>query len=274
MPDRRPRFAFTLTSLLGVLFLLGSCGGPSTLQSGAPSTPPTSDGALGEWGGNLTYVDGEPVSMNVMRTDSLLYVALSTQDRKLIRSVAQNGLIVWVDPTGGTQRTYGIQYPLGLRAQRAGRRSPQESGASGSSRPTATFDQLALKELDVIRQNSTRIRIPAKFSSGLRAQATIDRGALVYELAIPVNAASGTTTDRRHGLRSPLGSTIGVGLQTPDPDETRDVQMPNQGVPSVTGRRGNRRGRRGRRQRQRRRPTQEADLPTLDLWMRVVTSGS
>ena len=274
MPDRRPRFALPLTTLLGILFLVGGCGSPSTLQSSAPSTPPTIDGALGEWGGNLTYVDDEPVSMSVMRTDSLLYVALSTQDQSLIRSVAKNGLIVWVDPKGGKQRTYGIQYPLGLRAQRAGQRSPQASGAAGASRPTATLDQLALNELDVIRHDSTRVRIPAKFSSGLRAQATIDRGALVYELAIPVNTASGTVTGQTHGLRSALGSTIGIGLQTPDPDEERNLQMPDQGVPSVTGRRrGNRRGRRGR-QRQRQRPTQEADLPTLDLWTRVVATGS
>lgn len=273
MPDRRPRFALALTSLFGLL-LLGGCGGPSSLQSNSPSAPPTIDGALSEWGGALTYVDDGTVSMNVVPTDSLLYVALSTQDQRLIRSVAKNGLIVWVDPRGGTQRTYGIQYPLGLRAQRAGRRGPRGSGTAGASRATATLDELALKELDVIRHDSTRIRIPAKFSSGLRAQATIDRGALVYELAIPVNAASGAATERSHGLRTPLGSTIGIGLQTPEPDEARNVQMPDQGVPSVTGRRrGNQRGRRGR-QRQQRRPVQEADLPTLDLWTRVVTSGS
>lgn len=273
MLDRRPRFPFVLTALLGLL-VMGACGGPSTLQSTSPTAPPTIDGTLSEWGGALTYVNDEPVSMGVVPTDSLLYVALTTQDQRLIRSIAKNGLIVWVDPAGGEQRTFGVQYPLGLRVQRAGRRGPRGAGASGASRPTATLDQLALKELAVIRHDSIRTRIPAKFSSGLRAQATIDRGALVYELAIPVGAASENPTERAHGLRTALGPTVGIGLQTPEPDDASNVQMPSQGVPSVTGRRrGNRRSRRNR-QRQRRRPAQEADLPSLDLWTRVVTGGS
>lgn len=272
MPDRRSRFRFVLPVLLGLLLTAG-CGGPSTLQSGSPSAPPTIDGALDEWGGSLAYLDGEPVSMSVVPTDSVLFVALTTQDQRLIQSIARNGLIVWVDPAGGTQRTYGIQYPLGLRQQQAGGTGPPE--ASASSGTASALDQLSLRELDVIRHESARTRIPAQFSSGVRAEATINPGALVYELAIPVNEAPATATEQRHGLQASLGGTVGVGLQIPEDDDT-DVQLPERsGVPSATGRRGRtRRGRRGRqgRQRQRARANQATDLPTLDLWTRVVTN--
>jgi hypothetical protein len=104
----------------------------------------------------------------------------------------------------------------------------------------------------------------------VRAQATVDPGALVYELAIPVGEAAG-----EHGLRASLGPTVGVGLSTPDPDEDANVTMPNQGnIPSVTGRQGRtRRGRQRQRRRQQQRRSQTADLPTLDLWTTVATSG-
>lgn len=273
MPHRLPRFGLALAA--GVfLLLVGACGGPSTLQRGSLSAPPTIDGALGEWGGSLSYVTDEPVSMSVVPTDSLLYVALATQDQRLIRSVARNGLIVWVDPSGGDARRYGIQYPLGMRAQRAGRggRPAGARGPSGSAQRSAPLGRLSLQELDVIRRDSGRVRIPAQFSSGVRAQATVDRGALVYELAIPVAAAG--TASKQHGLRTPLGSAVGIGLQTPEADEEADVTMPTRNVPSVTGRQGRtRRGQRGR-QRRRTRSAQAPSLPTLDLWTQVAVDGS
>jgi hypothetical protein len=239
--------------------------------------PPSIDGALSEWGGSLSYVDNESVAVSVVPTDSLLYVALSTQDKRLIRTVLRDGLIVWVDPTGTQKRTYGIRYPLGLRAQRANQTgpSPHSSGASSASRSQramSVFDQLSLKELVIIRNGTTDARIPAQFSSGVRAQAQIDPGALVYELAIPIGASSASQAERQHGMRAAPGSTVGVGLATPEADdEDTGVTMPSN-VPSVTGRQGRRR-RGGRRGRQRRRALQNQSdgLPTLDLWMKVTT---
>lgn len=274
MPHRRPRFGLLLATVL-VLLLAGACGGPPTLQRGSISAPPTIDGALSEWGGSLSYVRDEPVSISVRPTDSLLYVALATQDQRLIRSVAKNGLIVWVDPSGGQARRYGVQYPLGFRAQQAGRRggpSPasDQTGSAGPPRRSSTFDQLALEELDVIRHDSTRVRIPAQFSSGVRAQATIDPGTFVYELAIPTAAGAASA---QHGLQAALGPAVGIGLQIPEADDDADVSMPTGSVPSVTGRQGRtRRGRQGR-QRQRSRQNQSPSLPTLDLWMKVETGG-
>jgi hypothetical protein len=272
MPNSRPRFAPLLIALS--FLLAGACSGPSALQPGTLSGVPTIDGGLSEWGGSLTYLDEEGMAMGVVPTDSVLYVALSTQDQGLIRSVAKNGLVVWVDPAGGQERTYGVQYPLGLRAQRAaqagsGARSGRPSSAGRARRNALPFDPLSLKELDVIRHDSTRVRIPAQFSSGVRAQVTINPGAFVYELAVPLgDGAEG------HGLRASLGPTVGVGLSTPEADEETDVSVPNRGnIPSVTGRQGRtRRGR--RRQRQQARRNQGPDLPTLDLWTTVAMAGT
>jgi len=273
MPPPSSRFGLAFAAVF-LLLLTSACGGPSALQRGSLSAPPTIDGALGEWGGSLSYVSDQPVSMSVVPTDSLLYVALATQDQRLIRSVARQGLIVWVDPSGGEARKYGIQYPLGLRAQRAAGGGPPSSAASpsGSPRRSSAFSQLSLQELDVLRRDSARVRIPAQFSSGVRAQATINPGTLVYEVAIPVAAAAGTDSTQ-HGLRTPLAATVSVGLQTPEADEETNVRMPTGNLPSVTGRRG--RSQRGRqpRQRQRTRQARAPSLPTLDLWTRVAAGG-
>ena len=278
MPERRPRFRLVLFSLV-VLLGTGACSGPTTLQSRSGPSAPAVDGALDEWGGSLTYVEGESVRMSAEPTDSLLYVAVSIQDRRLIQSIAKNGLIVWVDPTGKKQRTYGIQYPLGIQRQRAVQNAQRPSaGRQESSRPKRGIDQVSLTELEIIRHDSTRNRIPAQFSSGLRAKAVLSPGSLIYELAIPVSnaAPSDSETNQQHGLRASLGSPVGVGLEVRESDEETNLLAPDQSVPSVTGRSGQGRRRRGRRRQRRTRQqeAQRAELPTLNVWTRVVSSGT
>ncbi|WP_263792953.1 hypothetical protein [Salinibacter sp.] len=271
-------FGLLLMVLAGIFG--GGCSSPPTLQSHSLSQAPAIDGALSEWGGALARVDGRSVSMSAAPTDSLLYLAVVIPDRDLIRSVAENGLIVWIDPAGEERHTYGVRYPLGRRAQQAG--ANQRGGASGGDVPRggAPLDDLFPSDLAVIRNDTVRYRMPAGLSSALRAQATLDTGSLIYEMAVPVSPSRSSTTGDRweHGLRGELGSTVAVGLQTPDPDDTDLVTPSSRGIPSVTGRGGRRRSPRGRRPGRRRQQRQQPsaptpDRPTLDLWTRIAGAG-
>jgi len=270
MIQRRPRFEFLFPALLA-LALAGGCSSPATIPSRSAPDAPSVDGALGDWGGTLSYVKNKPVSMSAHPTDSLLYVALTIQDRGLIRSIVANGLVVWIDPTGGQQRTYGVQYPLGLRSQRRG---TDASDPTTSEDAVSALQKVDLSELVILWGDSTRRRIPADFSSGLRARATLDPGSLIYELAIPVAGAPRGTAGREHGLDVPLGRAVGIGLKTPDPeDEDSGISAPNTGIPSVTGRPGRGRTRRGRGRRRQPQPQpQREKVPQLDLWTKVVTT--
>ncbi|WP_232798076.1 hypothetical protein [Salinibacter altiplanensis] len=274
------RVWFGLALMVLASVSVGACSSPTTLQSHSLSQAPAVDGALSEWGGALTRVDGRSVSMSAAPTDSLLYLAVVIPDRALIRSVAENGLIVWVDPAGEERHTYGVRYPLGRRAQQAG--ADQRGGASGADAPRegALLEDLFPSDLAVIRNDTVRYRMPAGLSSALKAQATLDTGSLIYEMAVPVSASrSATTSDRwEHGLHARPGGTVAVGLQVPDPDDTDLVTPSSQGIPSVTGRGGGRRSprgrRRGRQRQQRQQPSAPApERPTLDLWTRIALSG-
>lgn len=265
----------TLTSVF-----VGACSGPPTLQSDSLASPPTVDGALSEWGGALTRVGDRSVSLSAAPTDSLLYLAVVIPDRDLIRSVAENGLIVWVDPAGAERHTYGVRYPLGRRAGQSGTEQGGEAAGAGAPRAASALEELFPSDLAVIRNDTVRYRMPAGLSSALKAQATIDTGALIYELAVPVSPSRTAAAGDRweHGLRERLGETVAVGLQIPDPDDTDLVMPSSRGIPSVTGRGGGRRSPRGRRRGRQRRQNQQRsapapDRPTLDLWTRIVLSG-
>lgn len=258
------------------LFLLGACSGPPTLQSHSLSQAPTVDGTISEWGGALTRVGKQSVSISAVPTDSVLYLAIVIPDRSVIRSVAENGLIVWVDPTDQQAHTYGVRYPLGLRAQRAQRAA---SGGSEEGPGQLALENLFPSDLAIIRNDTVRHRMPAGLSSALKVQATLNTGSLIYEMAVPVSPSGGAATGdaRQHGLHTPLGRSLSVGLVTPDPDDESTLMPSSQGIPSVTGRGGRRRTPRGRqRGRQRNQPAspvRSRDESRLDLWTRVSLSG-
>ena len=108
--------------------------------------PPSVDGALNEWGGGLSAVE-DGVSMSAAPTDSLLYVAVVISEQGLIRSVARHGLVLWVNPTGAQAHTYGVQDPVGLRAQRPERAGSAplvlDSASTEESYQGATLDTLS-----------------------------------------------------------------------------------------------------------------------------------
>jgi hypothetical protein len=195
--------------------------------------------------------------MGALSTDSLLYVAVLVRDRALVQTIAERGLRVWVDPEGGTRRAYGVQYPLGLRRQQAGRTTPEAT----------TLDAVTLRELEVIRGDTLRRRIPAQYSAGLRGRAVLDPSSLICELAIPVRPTA------EHALPTALGATVGLGLETPDPDDASSgrASSPDRPAPSAGGRTSPQR-RRDARQQQQSAPTPSPRQPRLDLWVTLKTA--
>lgn len=272
---RVSRFGFLLTVLTGLL-VVGACSSPPTLRTQSLSQAPTVDGELSDWNGTLARVGNESVSMSVAPTDSTLYLALLIPDQSLIRSVAEHGLIVWVDPSSQERHTYGVRYPLGLRAQRAERSA--EAPTTGTTQASLALDDLFPSDLAIIRNDTIRHRMPAGLSSELQAQATLDTGSFIYEIAIPISPSASVTTDRRrHGLHAPLGDVVAIGLETPDPDDDTNFGR-SQGIPSVTGQggrgrtpRGQQRGRQGRQESP---SAQSPERPTLNLWTRVVSADT
>lgn len=253
--------------LMAVGFALLRCGGPITVQTRPLPEAPSIDASLSDWDGTLTPVKERSVSMGALPTDSLLYVALLIQDRDLIRTVAERGLIVWVDPAGKQQHTYGIRYPYGIQAQRSRQGTPD---ASPPSAQASALDDVLSSDVGILRNDTLRQRMPPRFSSGLRLKASLDSRSLIYEVAIPVGRSS---EGAEMGLQAPLAGTVGIGLLTPNADEEPALSDPSRGIPSVTdpGRRG--RSPRGRRRRQRRSPQVQDNRPTLDLWTRIVSSS-
>jgi hypothetical protein len=251
-----------LALLLGLLGM-GACSSPPALQKTTLTQPPSVDGALNEWGGGLSSVD-EGVSMSAAPTDSLLYVAAVVSDPALIRAVARHGLILWVDPTGARASTYGLQYPIGLAAQRPARGRRDASAAPDARSPGSRLDQLLPSDVAVIRNDTIRHRRPSRLVSALKARVTLDPGVLVYEVGIPLQGTAQNPEAATYGLRTPLTGPLALGLQTPNASGIDLQGATPSGIPSVTGS-----GRRTSPQRRERPPASPQRTASLDLWVTV-----
>jgi hypothetical protein len=261
MTSRSARRLSTL--LVAVLVLaggaLGGCSSGPALTSTVPETPISVDGSIDDWQGDLTPLEDGALSIGVRNDASVLYVVARTSDRRLMQRFVTRGLVLWLDPEGGTDEVLGVEYPTGA----------QPTG--DAQRPTTdalrTLLESSLTEMRVRPADAEDWRVHAADGSrGIETAATIDDfGALTVEFRVPLAADAeerGAPSGRTYALGAGPDGTVGVGIATPErEDEGLSTAVTNRGTAATSSRR-----RRRRRQRRARRRQLQAAAQTIDIW--------
>jgi hypothetical protein len=235
--DSRGRRARWLPLLLGLgLAAVGGCGLPE-FQSHPLDEAVVIDGDAGEWRGSVYFLDGERTVIGIRNDAENLYLCLSSSDPNIERQVLGRGLTVWFDPAGGEAKTFGLRFPLGMKARSGadvpeGERPADPPGDKGPEQPPASpgggparrgrpqdpFRSLAraipadsTAELEIIRADGTTERMRVASTTGLGVKAGLRESVLTYELRIP------RVADAAHPLGIALDSArpFGLGLETP-----------------------------------------------------------
>lgn len=71
------------------------------------------DGELGEWEINL-FKTKSNLTYGVKQNDDFVFVAVSTDDERLLKKALLFGMTIWIDTRGKKNKTQGILYPKGL----------------------------------------------------------------------------------------------------------------------------------------------------------------
>lgn len=74
------------------------------------------DGDASDWKGSLYYLEEKKASVGIKNDTENLYVCLITQDPTRMRQATSLGMILWFDPSGGKDKQFGINYPVGQTA--------------------------------------------------------------------------------------------------------------------------------------------------------------
>lgn len=251
-------FYLLLLALVSVVPLVGGgCSGAKSLQSHAPEHEVTIDGSVRDWAGSITSMDSENISVGVLNDSEFLYVMLIANDPAVVRRIMDRGLTLWFDPKGGTEKAFGIRFPLGLQASRGGR----ASGAPMNSAARQRRWRSSLSEMAILGGDGQQRRISATAIPGLTARAEVNLGSLQYELKVPLQHGS----VHSYAVGAAPGSTLGMGMETAGADEERVDTQPSSrtGAGQRTMGRGGRRGGRMQGQRSSRQPG------TLKVWSEV-----
>jgi len=204
-----------LTAL--VLFMAG-CSGFQTvrLESRPPAKPVVVDGQLDDWRGNLYFSVESQISVGFTNDAENLYVCLSVTDPYKRSQIIGNGLMVWFDAKGGTSRSFGLKFPLGLQPGEMPMRPETQDmrdmpGGFPDEELAPEFSTESWVEVEIVTpENEMPLRMKVEEALGLEVKATAPAGTLVYELKIPLRKTPRTPW----ALGAGPGQSVGLGFES------------------------------------------------------------
>ncbi|MHB8055643.1 MAG: hypothetical protein ACYDH3_10395, partial [Candidatus Aminicenantales bacterium] len=186
--DKTPVFRGLLCSAL-VFGAIGCSGFRKFSIQSTPSDPPINiNGSLNDWTGRLFYVEGEMVSIGVADDGESLFVGLAVDDPDLIEQLQRSGLTLWFDPQGGTNKAFGLQFPVkpagGPGGRGPGNRSPRDGRETDKFAPPGSEEFRAFGF--ILGRGKPAATIPMEPETGVEIKSGYTNGRFVYEARIPL----------------------------------------------------------------------------------------
>jgi len=183
------------------------------------------DGKTEDWQGDLFVAEGERIELGFLNDRENLYVCLLTTDNFVRAQILMQGLTVWFDPKGGTDKVFGIKFPVGLPPGE--RKMPLGDNPEGPE--FETLPKVPMTEMEIIRSEKEPIqKLNVAEAQGIEVKVVPSSGLIVYELKIPL------VKTEQHPIAVGVepGKTIGIGFETPKFDPS---QMPRRRVGGIPG---------------------------------------
>lgn len=176
----------------------------------------TIDGRQDDWTGAPQPFGKEPFAIQLAHDDQFVYVRLVASDPTARTQFTRMGLTVWFDPKGGTKKVLGIRYPVferGAGDQDRGGRGGFGRGGGGRAPGEGRDESFEPPDrIDVLGPGKNDARsLTREHAEGIEVAMRVDEGVAVYELKVPL----ARTGDHPFAIDAAIGSTVGVGVETP-----------------------------------------------------------
>ena len=204
--------------------------------------PVVIDGDDSEWTLPRRVLEGDQRVVGFMNDDTFLYISYRTASQARIQQIVTQGLTIWIDPKGGTEKRIGFRYPIGSKPLGI---SPWDF----DPRPGTTGYQAFLEQLlqlqpgiEILGSRKEDVAlVPLENQVGLQLRIQWTKDLFVYELRIPY----GRRSNLPHPVGTAPGRKIGIGivggpLQADEPRRRREptgVELGDPRRPSGPGKR-------------------------------------
>jgi len=206
-----------------------------------------------DWPESPQYFDKDSrVRVSLMNDENYLYIRLLSRSQTTKMLFLRAGFTVWIDDTGDTRKTYGIQFPLAKQKQMQGHMADHKS-RSGMEE-ILEDSQYSLAILN--GSGETRQTIPRSKAAemGIYAQLNMEQGYLIYELKVPL-----TVSDNN--------KIIGVGFETGKMERPKSKGSSGGGRGGKGGGGGGGRG--GKKMGGKGGGAEGSSPPSFDIWAKV-----
>jgi len=222
--------ALQLTSVLSLLILV-NCS-TLRLESNWKDRDIVLDGKGGDWLGAKYYFEDYALSVGLINDENFLYVSLMTENPMVRAQIMRQGLIVWLDPKGGKNKTFGVKYPLGRRADKpeGEMMDPQKLMDETTREEMMKKFMDTMSELEVLgKDEKVLAKMNIEEAEGIAVRLRDAAGTFVYELKVPLSSNSGYP----YAVGVEAGDAVGVGILSPKLEMQRSGGM--RGMPRGGG---------------------------------------
>jgi hypothetical protein len=164
------------------------------------------DGRIEDWP-QLTALDKGP-AVGAVNDEDALYLVVAATDPAMRRTL-ERGLVVWFDPARTRKPDAGIQLP-GLARPRGA--DPGTDAIANAAEETSG----SIEALDVLGPGAQRHLVPLTAPLGVSAASSVDQGAMVFELRLPLVR----TDEHPYAVGAAAGTSLLLGLSTPETPRT------------------------------------------------------
>lgn len=195
------------------------------------------DGLDNEWSGSYNYLEDEKAAISARNDSTYLYLIFKTMDNQVMQKIFSNGLTVWIDPSSGEEKSFGIHYPIGMIAwNKSQLYDPSDWGAPEErEKRLKEKSKIMLNELEIITVNERSTQsISLINSNGITAAIKDTVGTFIYEMKIPLISPIGSL----YNLNIIPGSTINIGIETVEIDRQSMMEQKSPGSGMQGGGRG------------------------------------
>ena len=197
--QRQTRFSLPLVAVFTLVVLLSSAPAPAGkayLDSAVSGASVEIDGDLADWQETMHYIEDAGLFLGAANDDEYLYVAMMSRNPDVNRSIMMSGLIVWLDPEGGSHEKTGIHFPTGMLSS---------GGVGSGGRPSNASEGYRIRR----GRSPRRVRIHRQLPSRRFRDSDRPRRRPTAEISCDLRGSPG----RRHGgeRRRSLFGTARVG---------------------------------------------------------------
>lgn len=186
-----------LSALLSLYSLCGFSQSKSNLKTIKPPTHQiTVDGNLKDWGDSLSYYsEAKKISYSLASDKESLYFAIRIQDRAQQAQAMHNGITLSFNPEGKKKETYSLTFPSPDQGENSLYVMPKADNAI-TEQQLKQEDMEERRKADLLKLRDIEVKgfkdietdhITTANTYGIKTVLSMDdKGALVYEAAIPI----------------------------------------------------------------------------------------